>query len=93
MATLTQTIYLTWATCGTHSEFSVSNIDLSILKNHTAVSNVEVTFDIGDFDNRLAEIEQLEQVIEETRAESQAKINLLLERISNLQAIGHEVVE
>lgn len=93
MSTITKTAYLTWTTNAKGGEFTVSSVDLSCLDHHTAIVNVEVEFDIGDFDSRLAEIGNLEKTLESVRAESQQKINLLLERISNLKAIGHEVAE
>lgn len=44
-----------------------------------------------DKDPRQAMLEGLERQLDKERADSQSRINLLLERISKLQAIGHEV--
>lgn len=93
MAKLTKTIYLTWATSGERSAYAVSDVDLSILNHHTAVSRAEVEFDIGDFDGRPVEIQHLEAELESVRANSQMQINLLLDRISNLRAIWWEAGE
>lgn len=57
------------------------------------ISTHEIELDVPAFDIRQQAIVVLEAEIQKERADSQAKINLLLERISNLQAIGHEVVE
>lgn len=57
------------------------------------ISTHEIELDVPAFDIREQAIAVLEKEIQKERADSQAKINLLLERISNLQAIGHEVVE
>lgn len=57
------------------------------------ISTHEIELDVPAFDIREQAIVVLEAEIQKERADSQAKINLLLERISNLQAIGHEVVE
>lgn len=56
------------------------------------ISTHEIEFDVPAFDIREQAIVVLEKEIQKERADSQVKINLLLERISNLQAIGHEVV-
>lgn len=53
----------------------------------------EIELDVPAFDVREQAIVVLEKEIEKERADSQVRINLLLERISNLRAIGHEVVE
>lgn len=57
------------------------------------ISIHEIELDVPAFDIREQAIVVLEAEIQKERADSQAKINLLLERISNLQAIGHEVAE
>lgn len=57
------------------------------------ISTHEIELDVPAFDIREQAIVVLEKEIQKERADSQAKINLLLERISNLQAIGHEVAE
>lgn len=54
------------------------------------LGEVDVEIDYPEIDTRQVAIDALEQAIQKERADSQAKINLLLERISNLQAIGHE---
>lgn len=53
----------------------------------------EVEIDVPLFNFAAKQIDAFNAAIQKERADSQAKINLLLERISNLQAIGHEVVE
>ena len=53
----------------------------------------EIELDVPEFDIREKAIVALEAEVQQERAESQSRVNLLLERISKLQAIGHEVVE
>lgn len=50
----------------------------------------EAELDFPEIDTRQAQIDNLEAQVQEERAQSQSRVNLLLERISKLQAIGHE---
>lgn len=50
----------------------------------------EVELDFPEIDTRQAQIDNLESQVQEERAQSQSRVNLLLERISKLQAIGHD---
>lgn len=52
---------------------------------------VECDLDVPEFDLRLMEIDALERSVEIERADSQVRINILLDRISKLKAITHEV--
>ena len=69
--------------------------DISDVKNHPPCrviheQEIEVeAMDASELD--LLEIEALEAAIIQERCESQHKVNLLLDRISQLKAIGHEV--
>lgn len=60
------------------------SFDMAIISTH------EIELDVPAFDIREKAIVVLEAEIQKERADSQMKINLLLERISNLQAIGHD---
>lgn len=91
MAMHRQELYLHWMTNEEGGKFCVVDADYSCLDNWTLIAVKEVEFDIGEFDYRGAEVAHLEAVLDKVRAESQSRINLLLERISKLQAIGHEV--
>lgn len=51
----------------------------------------EIEVDVPSADLDLAEIEAIEAQIAKERGESQHRVNLLLDRISQLKAIGHEV--
>ena len=51
----------------------------------------DVEIDFPDVDTRQFQIDALEAQVKQERADSQVRVNLLLERISKLQAIGHEV--
>lgn len=50
----------------------------------------EVEIEYADVDTRQAQIEKLEAIIQKERAESQSRVNLLLERISKLQSISFD---
>lgn len=53
----------------------------------------EIELDVPEFDIRDKAIFMLEREVEKERADSQVRVNLLLDRISKLKAIAHEVVE
>lgn len=57
------------------------------------IKEVECEFDVPAFDLRIMEIDALEKSVECERADSQVRVNLLLERISKLKALTHEVSE
>ena len=54
-----------------------------------SIQEIEVEVPADDLD--LLEIEALEAQVAKERGESQHRVNLLLDRISQLKAIGHEV--
>lgn len=58
--------------------------------NVVLLGKVEVEIDYPEIDTRQAAIDALQTAIDKERAESQSRVNLLLERISKLQAIGHD---
>ena len=51
----------------------------------------EIEIEVPEDDLDLAEIDALEAEIAQERGASQHRVNLLLDRISQLKAIGHEV--
>lgn len=63
------------------------------MNNRVYLGSREIEIDWPDFDAGNQVIQALQADIERERAESQSRINLLLERISKLQAIGHEVAQ
>lgn len=65
----------------------------SYMKGLVWLGSQDVEFDIPEIDTRQAQIDALEAEVAAERTESQVRVNLLLERISKLQAIGHEVSE
>lgn len=71
-------------------ELRITNLDMSGAEGYNFLSLQEVEIDIPEFDARGVMIETLETAVQKERAESQSKINLLLERISKLKAIGHD---
>lgn len=50
----------------------------------------DVEIDFPDVDTRQLQIDALEAEVKQERADSQVRVNLLLDRISKLQAIGHD---
>jgi hypothetical protein len=54
------------------------------------IKEVECEFDVPEFDLRQMEIDALEKCVVQERADAQVRVNLLLDRISKLKAIGHE---
>lgn len=57
----------------------------------TLISSHEVELDIPEFDIASIAINGLESEIQKERADSQVRVNILLDRISKLKAIGHDV--
>lgn len=75
-------------------ELSVNDLDFrphkECMDNRIWLGSQEVELDFPEIDTRQAQIDNLESQVQEERAQSQSRVNLLLERISKLQAIGHE---
>jgi hypothetical protein len=74
-------------------EVSISDMDMSSNADYTLICVREVEIDIPEFDARAMIIKSLEEGIQKERADSQVRVNLLLDRISKLKAITHEVAE
>ncbi len=51
---------------------------------------VEVEADVPSFDIVMLEIENLEAAVQKEKADSQVRVNILLDRLSKLKAIGHD---
>lgn len=62
----------------------------NFMKDLVYLGAQDVELDFPDIDTRQAQIEQLEKQIEAVELESRKAVNVLLDRISNLRAIGHE---
>jgi hypothetical protein len=54
------------------------------------IGEQEVEIDFPEIDTRQFQIDELERQIIAERCKSEASVNLLLDRISKLQAIGHD---
>lgn len=63
------------------------------MRNRVWVGQTEVEIDFPEVDTRQLQIDALQAEIQRERADSEVRVNLLLERIGKLQAIGCEVVE
>ena len=57
------------------------------------IKEVECEFDVPEFDLRQMEIDALEKCVIAERADSQVRVNLLLDRISKLKCLAHEASE
>lgn len=57
------------------------------------LKEIEVETDVPDFDLNQLEIDSLEKAVESERADSQMRVNILLDRISKLKCITHEAAE
>ncbi len=55
------------------------------------ISKSVVEVDVPEFDIVTLEVEGLEKAVQLEKADSQVRVNLLLDRISKLKAIGHDV--
>ena len=62
----------------------------SLMKGMVWLGSQEVELDVPEVDIRQAMIEELEAQVKQERTDSQVRVNLLLDRISKLQAIGHD---
>lgn len=54
------------------------------------VSEVEVEIDVPAFDLVSLEVAALEKAVQKEKADSQVRVNILLDRLSKLKAIGHD---
>lgn len=59
------------------------------MKGRIWIGKQDVEIDWPEIDTRQLQIDALEDQIIKERGESQARVNLLLDRISKLQAIAH----
>ena len=54
------------------------------------LDEVEIEVEVPDFDLVSIEVDALEKSIQKERADSQVRVNILLDRLSKLKAIGHD---
>lgn len=54
------------------------------------LGELEIDVDYPEIDTRQAQIDALEAEVQKIRAEHQSQVNLILDRISKLKAIGHD---
>lgn len=78
-------VELTMHKPGLKADSTTSLIGTRLLKE------VECEFDVPEFDLRAMEIDALEKSVIAEKADSQVRVNILLDRISKLKAITHEV--
>lgn len=63
------------------------------MKNRVYLGCQEIEIDWPEVDENNLVIDALKADIEKERADSQVRVNLLMERISKLQAIGYEAAK
>ena len=71
-------------------DFRATGYHDSVREGRIWLGQTEVEIDFPDIDTRAAQIEQLESQIESVQVESRKAVNVLLDRISTLRAIGHD---
>lgn len=81
------TIMRTWAT---EPELFIAGQNMSAVDDYTLICTRETEIDIPEYDARGLMIESLEFSIEKERADSQIRVNILLDRISKLKCLTHE---
>ena len=64
-----------------------------LMKNRIWIGQTEVEIDFPDVDTRQIQIDALQAEIQRERADSEVRVNLLLERIGKLQCLTCEVAE
>lgn len=72
-------------------EISISDMSMEGCEDYALICTREVEIDIPEFDSRGLMIQALERGIQKERAESQSRVNILLDRISKLKCITHDV--
>ena len=97
MAKQTFTMYITQS-IAQYGGGKVSVNDFNMAKasggkpaDNILLATVEQEFEIPDVDLTVAQIEGLKQAVQHERAESQSRVNILLDRISKLKSLTHEV--
>lgn len=96
MAKQTFTLYITQS-IALYGGGKISVNDFNMAKSfngkpadHILLGTVEQEFEIPDIDLVAAQIDGLEKAVQAERAESQSRVNILLDRISKLKCITHD---
>lgn len=71
-------------------KIDISNTNLGACDDYTLLGTREVEIDIPEFDALGLMVETIEAGIKKEQAASQSRINILLDRLSKLKAIGHD---
>jgi len=96
MAKQTFTLYITQSIAPYGGgQVGVNDFDMSKSYNgkpsdYILLSTVEQELEIPDIDLVAAQIDGLEKAVQAERAESQSRVNILLDRISKLKCITHD---
>jgi hypothetical protein len=96
MAVQTFTLYI----CKHIGEFSrgrvsVNDFDMSKSignrpSDYVLLGKIEQEIDVPEIDTTPLQVQAIEDAIQSERAESQVRVNILLDRLSKLKAIGHD---
>lgn len=73
--------------------FKPTDSDTDTFFGRRFICEVEVEADVPEFDIVALEVDSLEKTIQKEKADSQVRVNILLDRLSKLKAIGHDVIE
>lgn len=96
MAKQTFTLYITQSIAAYGGgKVSVNDFDMSKSYNgkpseYILLGTVEQELEIPDIDLVAAQIDGLEKAVQVERAESQSRVNILLDRISKLKCLTHD---
>lgn len=92
--TVTLHMYAKTGQWDTPGETQVFDVDFrktpSCMQDLVWLGQTDMQIDFPDIDIRQAHIDKLETQIQQELAQSESRVNLLLDRISKLQAIGHD---
>ena len=69
---------------------NMSNPCGGFASDYVLLGEVEQEIDVPEIDTTLLQVKALEDAIQVERADSQVRVNLLLDRLSKLKAIGHD---
>ena len=73
------------------NDFDLSRPFGSKPSDYILLGKIDQEIDVPEIDVTQIQIDAMEKSVQLERAESQSRVNLLLDRISKLKAIGHSV--
>lgn len=58
--------------------------------DYVLLGTIQQPIDVPEIDTTTAQMQALDDAIQKERADSQVRVNILLDRLSKLKAIGHD---